>query len=186
MKEQVICPWCLTEIVWDEEIGPEQHCPHCENELSAYRSLELGGSGEEEQEEYVERSQTASARSSAWSEEDGEDDSGMDHDSWLKQGQGYRSADKSWLAIEHSLQGITDDQDEVPECPACREYMLEAGMQLVGEQHFEPRIAPSINGPVLTAPFKLITYICPACFHTSALLSKEDRERMIKRLTPNE
>lgn len=36
-----ICPWCQTDIIWDEEIGPESVCPHCENELKDYRSLTL-------------------------------------------------------------------------------------------------------------------------------------------------
>jgi hypothetical protein len=27
-KDEVICPWCHTEIVWDPEIGPEEECPH--------------------------------------------------------------------------------------------------------------------------------------------------------------
>lgn len=34
-----ICPWCNTEIVWDEEIGPETECPHCYNELTDYRTV---------------------------------------------------------------------------------------------------------------------------------------------------
>jgi len=34
-----ICPWCQTEIVWDEEIGPETVCPHCYNELTDYRTV---------------------------------------------------------------------------------------------------------------------------------------------------
>lgn len=38
MSEQ-ICPWCQSEIVWDEEIGPEPNCPHCFNELGEYRSI---------------------------------------------------------------------------------------------------------------------------------------------------
>jgi hypothetical protein len=38
-----ICPWCDAEIVWDEEIGPEEHCPHCLNELGNYRSVAVAG-----------------------------------------------------------------------------------------------------------------------------------------------
>lgn len=34
-----ICPWCNTEIVWDEEMGPEKECPHCYNELTDYRTV---------------------------------------------------------------------------------------------------------------------------------------------------
>jgi len=36
---QQICPWCQSEIVWDEEFGPEKTCPHCYNELSDYRTI---------------------------------------------------------------------------------------------------------------------------------------------------
>jgi hypothetical protein len=38
---QTICPWCDAEIVWDEEIGPEEMCPHCFNDLGNYRSVSL-------------------------------------------------------------------------------------------------------------------------------------------------
>lgn len=37
-----ICPWCQMEIVWDAELGPEQECPHCFNELKDYRTLTIG------------------------------------------------------------------------------------------------------------------------------------------------
>ncbi|MBD2867564.1 hypothetical protein [Paenibacillus arenilitoris] len=181
MKEQVMCPWCLTEIVWDEEIGPEKHCPHCENELSAYRTIELGY-GEEEEAAEDRRPKAAAENRASWNDEEEESDR---RSSWLEQGD-YRSADRSWFAVEHAVRGITDDQAEAPECPACREFMLEAGTQTVSDRQFEPRIAPSLNGPVLTAPFTLVLYVCPACFHTSSVLSREDREQMIKRLTPRD
>ena len=38
MSETQICPWCQTEIVWDEE-GPEDLCPHCLNPLKEYRTV---------------------------------------------------------------------------------------------------------------------------------------------------
>ncbi|WP_424767253.1 hypothetical protein [Paenibacillus sp. sgz302251] len=209
MENHLVCPWCLTDIVWDEEIGPEKHCPHCGNELSAYRTIELGIDEEEDSESYEQEAQiikpsstniaagyvhhTAASQSSNWSdEEDEEDDDDDDAESsknkrWLEEEEGgYRSADSSWFAVQDTVQRITDDQDEVPECPACREYMVETGTHTFNEQQFKARIAPSLNGPVLTAPFELSLYVCPACFHTSALLSSKDRERMIKRLTPGE
>lgn len=40
-NERMICPWCSTEIVWDPECGAEDHCPHCEMELTDYRSLHV-------------------------------------------------------------------------------------------------------------------------------------------------
>ena len=39
MSETQICPWCQTEIVWDEETGPEDLCPHCLNVLNDYRTV---------------------------------------------------------------------------------------------------------------------------------------------------
>jgi glutaredoxin/transposase-like protein len=205
MEEHLICPWCLTEIVWDEEIGPESHCPHCDNELSAYRTIELGYDEDEVEEDEHERSVQAlkindsrrAAKNGAfeqdeWSEdeaaeEEEEDDSDdPNHKRWLEQGDGYRSADSARFAVEETIQRVLDDQDEVPECPVCRSYMIEAGVQMVGDQNFESRIAPSLGGPVLTTPFKLSMYVCPACYHTSSMLSLSDREQMIKRLTPKE
>lgn len=42
-----ICPWCQMEIVWDEELGPEEACPHCFNELNDYRSLHVHLDGDD-------------------------------------------------------------------------------------------------------------------------------------------
>ncbi|PYI53166.1 hypothetical protein [Paenibacillus flagellatus] len=42
-----VCPWCQMEIVWDEEIGPEETCPHCFNELNDYRSLHVRLDGDD-------------------------------------------------------------------------------------------------------------------------------------------
>lgn len=36
-----VCPWCQTEIVWDEDLGPETTCPHCYNELTEYRTVHV-------------------------------------------------------------------------------------------------------------------------------------------------
>ena len=40
-NQNQICPWCQTEIVWDDEIGPESVCPHCLNELTEYRTVHV-------------------------------------------------------------------------------------------------------------------------------------------------
>ncbi|RCW41807.1 hypothetical protein [Paenibacillus prosopidis] len=178
MGEHVICPWCLTEIVWDEELGPEELCPHCGSELSNYRSVQLGLESDEQQEDLEEEYEEE-----AHEEEDYES---TDHKRWLEQGEGYRSGSIARIAVESTVQRIVDDQEEAPECPACREYMIKAGIQTIGDQHFTPAIAPAIGGPVLTAPFQIEMYVCPACFNTSSLLSQRDREQMLERLTPSE
>ncbi|MNJ69246.1 hypothetical protein D3C77_655730 [compost metagenome] len=88
--------------------------------------------------------------------------------------------------MESVVQSVIDEQEEAPECPVCRQYMLEAGAQLVGEGQFEAKHVPTLKGPMLTAPFKLILYVCPSCFHTSNVLSHTDRQSMLQRLTPKE
>jgi glutaredoxin len=207
MEEHLICPWCLTEIVWDEEIGAESHCPHCDNELSAYRTIELGYDEEEVEADEHERSVQAlkindarratkqhgsESQQDDWAEdeleEEAEEDDSNDpnHKRWLEQGDGFRNADSARFAVEETVQRVLDDQDEVPECPSCRAYMIEAGVQTLEEQQFESRIAPSLGKAVLPTPFKITLYVCPACYHTSSLLSSGDREQMINRLTPEE
>ncbi|MMZ52687.1 hypothetical protein D1872_144640 [compost metagenome] len=34
-----ICPWCNMEIIWDEELGPEEECPYCHNDLKGYSDI---------------------------------------------------------------------------------------------------------------------------------------------------
>ena len=48
--EPTVCPWCHTEIVWDEELGPEEECPYCHNELKGYRTLNINIGDEENNE----------------------------------------------------------------------------------------------------------------------------------------
>jgi hypothetical protein len=51
MKKNVqICPWCQTEIVWEEDEEEPAECPNCFNELGDYRTLmvDLDGIGEED------------------------------------------------------------------------------------------------------------------------------------------
>ncbi|OXM86691.1 hypothetical protein [Paenibacillus rigui] len=94
-----LCPWCQTEIVWDPEIGPEETCPHCYNELGQYRSIKLNvnPSGQErtfdELEDYNDE------------EYDAMDD------------------------YEEGVQRVLDTQEEAPECSACQSLMLLAGQQ---------------------------------------------------------
>ncbi|MFC4776996.1 hypothetical protein ACFO9Q_09390 [Paenibacillus sp. GCM10023252] len=180
MEEQneVICPWCLTEIIWDEEIGPEKHCPHCENELSGYRTVQIGigqDSAEAEEEDWEDtRDEDV--------EEEEEDLDWEDRHS----DNGFRQTDRSWLAVEEKMERILDGQEEVPECPACREYMLEAGKQSMGPEQFKAAVPPSMGVPVVAVPFEVTWYVCPACFQTSSMLSADGRDHMIKLLSPKE
>lgn len=183
MEQNQICPWCLTEIVWDEEIGPESHCPHCENELGGYRTMRVGLGAEDEAD--------AAGGNDAddWLDEEELDEQELDEQEedagggWMDaDSEGFRGASRSSLAAEGAIQRIIDEQGEVPECPVCREYMLEAGEQSVGGEQFRPAVPPSLGIPVVPNPFRLIWYICPSCYHTSSQLSHKDREEMLRRL----
>ena len=66
----LMCPWCATEIIWDEELGPEPNCPHCENELGGYRTLSLG----DNEEPVVQKPAAREEDDIDWSEEDGAGD----------------------------------------------------------------------------------------------------------------
>jgi hypothetical protein len=164
MDEHTICPWCQTEIVWDEEIGPEKHCPYCENELSGYRTVQIGIDRPDETDEE--------------DDEDWERNSGQQHDF-----SEFRQYNRSQLAFEDALERIVDEQDEAPECPSCREYMMEAGTQTIPGQQFAPRTPQSVGEPLLTAPFRVVWYVCPSCFRTDAKLAQPEQERLVQLLT---
>lgn len=167
-----VCQWCLSEIIWDEEIGPETHCPHCDNELSAYRSVQIG----------LDRDDDAAARHAddESHEEDWQDEE--EHSDKYSEEDGYRGGSRSMLAAESVIQRIIDEQLEVPECPACREYMMEAGVQTVGGAEFKATESPAIGIAVVPNPFQMVWYVCPACYHTASFLSPADREEMLNRL----
>lgn len=48
-----MCQWCDNEIVWDPEIGPEDFCPHCFNELGKnYRTVNVGPDDMDDEDEF--------------------------------------------------------------------------------------------------------------------------------------
>lgn len=168
-----VCQWCLTEIIWDEELGPETHCPHCDNELSAYRSVKIGIDSDDEG--------TAQQGNDEIDEDDWMDEEDDNSDKYQEE-DGFRGGSRSMLAAESVIQRIVDEQLEVPECPACREYMMEAGVQTVGGAEFKATESPAIGIAVVPNPFQMVWYVCPACFHTASFLSPSDREEMMNRL----
>ena len=161
MEEKTTCTWCESEIIWDPEIGPEKYCPHCDNELSGYRTIEVDADdvAENEEEEYN------------WDEDE--------------EGRGIlRSARE--LATHSVISQILNEQFEVPECPNCREFMLETGTQTVGAQgDFEAKLSPN-QTPLLKTPFKVIHYVCPSCYRTENYLNYEDRKHLLDELTPKD
>ncbi|MBH5317336.1 hypothetical protein I6N90_05855 [Paenibacillus sp. GSMTC-2017] len=178
MEERQVCQWCVTEIIWDEEIGPESHCPHCENELGGYRSLNVGLENDNDNDDVDVPDTTAD--NEEWSEEEEErkNDAG-----WMKDNEGFRSSTINTLATEGVVQRIINEQLELPECPSCREYMLEAGVQTIGGDNFKPTIAPAIGHSVVPNPFNVVMYVCPSCYLTTSILSPADREAMVERLS---
>jgi ribosomal protein L37AE/L43A len=171
--ETTVCPWCQTEIVWDEEIGPEEECPHCHNELEGYRTLNvtLGDSEEELEEE-------EGGQPEMESEYDWDDEQSYDlRDQGLTRLPSLNGDETDLLAYESGVSKILEQQDQMPECPHCREYMVHTGEQLVGSTHYEAITPAGIKHSLLEAPFRLNMYVCPSCFHTGTFLSGEDRGR---------
>lgn len=177
MEEQTICPWCSSEIIWDEEIGPEKHCPHCDNELSGYRTMQIGLGDEQDEQPEGKVSQQD------WDDE--EDDDTYNNSDNLDPANGFIGRNLSRIAAEGNLQQVIDVQEEVPECPSCREYMLEAGEQTIAGQ-FEPTIHAVVGQPLLQAPFRVKWYVCPSCFTTTTVLSHDDRNQLLEALAPKE
>ncbi|MHA7964414.1 hypothetical protein ACX93W_09715 [Paenibacillus sp. CAU 1782] len=167
MGESQVCPWCMTEIVWDEEIGPESHCPHCENELSGYRSLNIGLDNDEDLDDEEQGGSYGHAQDDG--DGDWEDESSL-------RGMG------TGLASEAGAQLVLEQQLEVPECPVCREYMLEAGEQQIGGDNFKAHVSPALGHSIVPVPFTVNWYVCPSCYHVSSQLAVSDREELAKRL----
>ncbi|QYR22926.1 hypothetical protein KZ483_08355 [Paenibacillus sp. sptzw28] len=172
-EEHVLCPWCQTEIVWDEEIGPEKHCPHCENELSGYRTVQFGIHSEEESDEEEQQGDD-----SDW-ETEGDDEERVRVSPDIAE---LRQYGLERLALESTMERILDDQLEAPECPSCREFMLESGTMTVTEGQFKPRTPAPLSAPLLAPPFQIVLYVCPSCFHTENRLAAQDQERFVQLL----
>ena len=151
-NDEQICPWCQTEIVWDPEIGPEEACPHCFNDLGDYRSINL--------------TVTDPDQAIAFDDDDEE----------------YEDDEIDLMdEYEEAVQHVLDHQEEAPECPSCRSFMLLAGTQNA-DASFVPYVHEMVKEPLLTASFKAQVYVCPSCFHIERQLSEPDRLAMIERL----
>jgi hypothetical protein len=169
MEEPIICQWCHTEIVWDEELGPEAFCPHCDNELDGYRTISFSVDNDSDAEE----------------EPMDQDESDTDEASGISQldPDGYRHTNPGMLALEEKMEAILDLQEEVPECPVCREYMLELGKQTVAAEGWQSTVHEPLGHPLLQAPFRMVWYVCPSCYHMQNRLSADDREALLDRLS---
>ncbi|WCR27061.1 hypothetical protein L3476_28490 [Paenibacillus thiaminolyticus] len=165
---KTICPWCDTEIVWDEELGPEEECPHCHNELNNYRTLNVELEMEEDE-----------VTASGEREEDGEsEEKGWSTFGWDDGGVLYSDTDT--LRYQEGVDQVLHSQEEVPECPHCREYMLLTGTETVSGSGFKPAQPEALAAPLLQPPFELNVYVCTSCFQVSKILTAPYREAMME------
>ncbi|WP_068786719.1 hypothetical protein [Paenibacillus phocaensis] len=192
--ETTICPWCQTEIVWDEELGPEEECPHCHNELKGYRTLNITLGSEEEFEE-EDNDHPFHDRKHPQDEDDEEaegdpfwEDEGAAHLGAVRRLEAFTASGGDLLKYETGVEKLLDGQDEVPECPHCREYMVYAGKQKLIAQGsgFEAAVPAPGNSPLLTEEAELNVYVCSACFHVSRFLDEAARIAMIRTLSGEE
>jgi hypothetical protein len=168
----MICPWCDTEIIWDEEIGPEEVCPHCLIELTDYRKLdiELGRGGSEEFDTDLD------------DEDEFDPDSELE-DEWEHEEDPEASA--AVMAYEEAIDRQLGAQDEQLECFHCQEPMIAAGHRHVGEG-FESIAIAGTGTPIMPGPFRVKLFVCPACFRTEQLLDDEERAAWMERLSQNQ
>ncbi|GGH54153.1 hypothetical protein GCM10008014_22530 [Paenibacillus silvae] len=184
--ETTVCPWCHTEIVWDEELGPEEECPYCHNELKGYRTLNISIGDEESDDadevfydtDNVTEQEQISDLTSLWGDEvelklpD------------LRTLNKYADEGNDLIQYEQGVEKQLDQQEEVPECPNCREFMILAGSQATSPDTFTPMAnAASGKGSVLSPPFTVLTYVCSGCFQVQYSLSEDDRLRLIQNLS---
>jgi hypothetical protein len=159
----IVCPWCQSEIPLEEGQEPDRYCPVCDNELGGYRTVTFDVGGDDEEESEPE--DAAEADEADW-EEDRE----------------LREKNETLLLYEETVEKLLDDQEIVPECPQCREYMLEAGETIVGADSFRSRSPERLGGPLLTPPFALTLYVCPSCFAVQYSLAEGGRARLAQKL----
>lgn len=187
-KSQV-CPWCQTEIVWDPEIGPEDTCPHCLNELGGYRSLKLKLADDELSLEEEEESQGHSHH--------GRHDHGHHHDHDHHEHVHSHDDDDDGLEEEMDLLDdytveaepdeyaervvdCMDQQEYAPECSNCHELMLHAGVRTAGSADYRPTVPAPLGEAFLKGPYELDVFLCPSCFKTEEYLTKAAKENVIQ------
>ncbi|MEN1985445.1 MULTISPECIES: hypothetical protein [Paenibacillus] len=182
--EKTICPWCQTEIVWDEELGPEEECPYCHNELNGYRTLNITLGDEEgaesvyDEENEVEDDDQTADLTALWGEEV---ELKMPELRTLTK---YADEGHDLLQYEEGVEKQLDVQEEVPECPHCREFMVLTGTQTTTAEHFASvHNHASGSGLLMPMPFTVQMYVCSGCFQVQYSLAEEDRMRLIQNLS---
>ncbi|MDP5276586.1 hypothetical protein [Chengkuizengella axinellae] len=180
MKEsesKEICPWCDTEIVWDEEIGREEQCPHCLNELSNYRTMNVDLDLEEDETRSKSVNKSNSPKENA--AEDIEDINTPILDSFISK---IEPKTDDLLQYEEGVYHYRRKQEESFECSNCHDFMIMVGDQEIKKDEFIPYVPVSQAQGILQAPYKLNLYICPSCFEMKPVLSEQDRLKMMDAL----
>jgi hypothetical protein len=165
-----VCPWCETEIVWDEETGPDEVCPNCLNELGDYRTVEVTlDVPDSEEAEEASRSRDKENRNAAlqWY--------GWEGDEEMK-------PQRKMERYEQAAERLINSQTEMADCPNCRQMMIHIGEQTVDRSHFDPIMPDWMDEPFMQAPFRVHAFVCPVCFQMSWSLADSDRAALIERL----
>ncbi len=205
---KIVCPWCQNEI-WLEPEETLEFCPVCENELGSYRTLEITLDLDPDAEAAAGAGPESDSGNAAGSESGGAgratdrplgeaagktSPSGRPADAGQTDKPG-QAADRSprfdedlrviggedMLRFRSVVDKLLETQLSVPECPSCREYMVEGGRLEIGPERFRPHVPPQGGNPVLEAPFAATVYLCPSCFSVHFILSDEDRMAVVRR-----
>jgi len=168
MAEHTVCPWCSTEIVWDEVLGPEEECPYCHNELLEYRSLNVPIEVDEDSDHENQ------------SEQDEPEEKGWSNFGWGDDAMLFGSADE--MKYQEGVDRVLQEQLDVPECPQCREFMLLIGQETIEKQSFKPHAVEAIAEGMLQAPLDLDVYVCTSCFQVTKKLSPAGREELQEKI----
>ncbi|MBB6633707.1 hypothetical protein [Cohnella thailandensis] len=169
----VVCPWCQSEIPQEEGQEPDKFCPVCDNELDGYRTLRFGLGDEDVYPDDEEDDDESGSYGAILSDEE---------EISLEQDDELQIKNEALMQYEETVEKLLDEQEVVPECPQCREYMLEAGETTVPAGGFQPRVPEALGVPILDAPFAMKIYVCPSCFNMQHSLSEGHRTALIQKL----
>ncbi|WP_308737499.1 hypothetical protein [Paenibacillus sp. AR247] len=117
--ETTVCPWCQTEIVWDEELGPEDECPYCHNELKGYRTLSIQLGADEEEADVDEEHEGIEGTDWELPEDDDKAVPFWNEEDMQQLPPSIRTLDKyedshDLMNYEETVEQILDEQEEVP------------------------------------------------------------------------
>lgn len=167
--DKTVCPWCQTEIVWDEETGPEEQCPYCYNDLKDYRTITIGEDKDEPVEENKEN------RASVL-----DDDYEVLDDEIKAWTQAFDDEAVDVYRYEQKVKALQQEQEDMETCPTCHEVMIVAGTAPIGGGNFQ---AIEALKEALQSPLQVKVLMCPSCFLLKWKLADEQRISIIDHLS---